>query len=171
MSDVAVAPNGDIYVTAVAESKVRKISLSTGNVTDVNVGFSKYAGLGMSASGRLYLVDTNAGTLLRETGANTNAFTQLASGLSSPRDVAIAADNTAYVTTGRKSSHHTGDRCWCHLGLCRNNTGLFRGWRCGVQCAPEYPATDDRCRSVSIKFSTAADGGYYCVPERRYLFR
>jgi hypothetical protein len=100
MSDVAVGPNGDIYVTAVAESKVRKISSSTGNVTDLSVPFAKYTGIGLSPAGLLYLVDTNGGKLLKETGANTNSFTTLVvSGLSSPRDVAISSTNTAYVTT------------------------------------------------------------------------
>ncbi|MEP7274167.1 MAG: hypothetical protein ABI882_21920, partial [Acidobacteriota bacterium] len=99
LTDVVVAPSGDIYVTAVGDNTVRKINASTGNVTNASIPFTKVTGLGISAAGVVHAVDTNGGNLLRETAAGSGTFIQFANGLSSPRDIALASDGTAYVTT------------------------------------------------------------------------
>lgn len=103
MSDVIVASNGDILVTEVGQNAVRRINGMTGAVSTVTTPFSRMTGLGLGPDGRIYITDTQAGNLLRETAAGSGQFVTLASGLGSPRDVAVGADGTAYVTSADTS--------------------------------------------------------------------
>ncbi len=98
-SDVAISPiSGDLYIADVGNKAVRKINRNTGVITSLGLAAAQYTGLGFDASGRLYVVNTDANTLLRETAAGSGSFDTLATGLNRPRDVAIDASGAAYVT-------------------------------------------------------------------------
>jgi uncharacterized protein (TIGR03437 family) len=99
MSDVAVDANGNIFVTDVGQGGVRKINGLTGVVSTLSLPSAQYTGLGIGPDNRLYVVNPAAGTLLRETSAGSGSFAQLATGLSSPRDVAVDSDGIAFVTS------------------------------------------------------------------------
>ncbi|MDX2043298.1 MAG: PKD domain-containing protein [Acidobacteriota bacterium] len=105
-TDLVVNPTtGDIFITDAGNKAVRKINGSTGVVSSLSLASSFYAGVGMDASGRLYLADfgpsvqTDAGRVLRETVAGSGVFAQMNSSLVlSPRDVVVDSAGNAYVT-------------------------------------------------------------------------
>ena len=99
MSDVAVSSNGDIYVTDVGQSGVRKIDGNSGIVSSLAVPSSEYTGLGIAPDDRLLIVNTTAGSLIRQNSPGGNAFTTVTTGLQSPRDVAVDLEGVAYVTS------------------------------------------------------------------------
>lgn len=99
MSDVAVTTNGDIYVTDVGQSGVRKIDGNSGIVSSLAIPASEYTGLGLTPDDRLMIVNTTSGSLIRQNSAGGNAFTTITTGLLSPRDVAVDLDGLAYVTS------------------------------------------------------------------------
>jgi uncharacterized protein (TIGR03437 family) len=108
-SDVVVAPNGTIYTTEVGKKAVRKIDPNTGVVTSLGLTQAQYTGLGLDAGGRLHIADYDGNRVLRENSAGSGIFSILASGLSKPRDVAVASDGTAYVTVApppRQAGNH-----------------------------------------------------------------
>lgn len=101
--DVAIAPNGDIYVADAGHRRVRKVARSNGNVSTVITGVSntnQYTGLGFDSAGRLLVADAQANAILRGTNANNTAFDTILSGgaLKRPRDVAEGKDGALYVT-------------------------------------------------------------------------
>jgi sugar lactone lactonase YvrE len=99
-TDVVVLPaTGDLYITDAGNNAVRKINGQTGVVSSLNLTASRYTGLGLDASGRLYVADGNNGRILRETGVGSGAFAQLNStAVARPSDVAVDATGNAYVT-------------------------------------------------------------------------
>jgi sugar lactone lactonase YvrE len=111
-TDVVVNDNF-IYVTDAGNDTVRKISRATGLVvtlTSNNVpqgqrlATAKYTGLAFDASGRLYLVNTTAGQILRETSAGSGSFAVMnTTALNKPKDVAIDPAGNAYVTNAGTS--------------------------------------------------------------------
>jgi uncharacterized protein (TIGR03437 family) len=103
MTDVAVAANGDIYLTEVGENAVRKINAQSGNASSLNLPSAAYTGLGLAPDGRLYAADAANNRLMRQETPGGNAFTALGANLGSPRDVAIDADGFAYVTSAETS--------------------------------------------------------------------
>jgi uncharacterized protein (TIGR03437 family) len=98
LSDVAVDSSGNIYVAEVASSKVRRIDGSTGIVSSLSLGAGIFTGLAIGPDGRLFITDAMGGRLLRQNTPGGAAFSQLATGLGSPRDVAIDVDGNAIVT-------------------------------------------------------------------------
>src|SRR5262249_57576225 len=75
-SDVAVAPNGAIYITDVRNKAVRKIDGSAGIVTTLNLPANKeYTGLGISSDGRLLVANFTDGSVHRESSAGSGSFT------------------------------------------------------------------------------------------------
>jgi uncharacterized protein (TIGR03437 family) len=98
-SDVAISPtSGDLFIADVGNKAVRKVDRNTGVVTSLTLPAAQYTGLGFDSSGRLYVINADANTLLRETAQGGGAFNTLATGLSGPRDVAVDAADVAYVT-------------------------------------------------------------------------
>ncbi len=120
--DVAVAPNGDIYVADAGNKRVRKIVRATGVVSSVLIGGNNdaYTGISFDSAGRLLVA--NAGTrtgpmaggnsaILRETSPGSGAFTPILNGapLRFPRDVAEGKDGSLYVTNAGDSTITGGD--------------------------------------------------------------
>ncbi|HWQ34723.1 MAG TPA: hypothetical protein VNQ79_17870 [Blastocatellia bacterium] len=111
-TDVVVNDNF-IYVTDAGNDTVRKVSRATGLVVTLTSNYvpqgqrlsaAKYTGLAFDASGRLYLVNTTAGQILRETSAGSGSFAAMnTSALNKPKDVAIDAAGNAYVTNAGTS--------------------------------------------------------------------
>lgn len=99
MSDVVVDGNGTITVTDVGQNAVRRINAGNGQVSSILTG-KQYTGLGRGPDNRVYVANYTDGTILRENSAGSGTFGGLVSGLNKPRDVAVAADGTAYVTVG-----------------------------------------------------------------------
>jgi uncharacterized protein (TIGR03437 family) len=99
LSDVAVDGNGNLYLAEAASSTVRRIDGSTGVVTSLSLGAGVFTGVGFGPDGRLFITDAMGGRLLRQNTPGGAAFSQLASGLGSPRDVAVGADGVAIVTS------------------------------------------------------------------------
>lgn len=99
MSDVVVDSNGTITVTDVGQNAVRRINAGNGQVSSILTG-KQYTGLGRGSDNRVYVANYTDGTVLRENSAGSGTFGGLATGLNKPRDVAVAADGTAYVTVG-----------------------------------------------------------------------
>ena len=101
-SDVAVSPqSGDIYIADLGHQAVRRVSRNTGVITSLGMPAARYTGLAFDSAGRLYVVDADAGRVLRETGAGSGEFARLdvpPNGLNQPRDVAVDASGNAYVT-------------------------------------------------------------------------
>ena len=104
MSDVVVDSSNNIFVTDTGQNAVRRINGSNGLVSSILSGSKQYTGLGIGADNRLYVANYTDGTVLRENTAGSATFTGLASGFNKPRDVAVAADGTAYVTVGPATS-------------------------------------------------------------------
>jgi hypothetical protein len=98
VSDVAIDANGNIYLAEAASGTVRRIDGNTGNVSTLALGAGVYTGLAFAADGRLFVTDAMGGRLLRQTNPGGATFSQLATGLGSPRDVAIDVDGVAIVT-------------------------------------------------------------------------
>lgn len=101
-SDVVVHPTlNHIYIADVANKSVRKINGSTGLVSSLMLPAAQYAGLGIDASGRLYIADFDNGQVLRESADDSGQFAKLnAIAINRPRDVAIDQTGNAYVVTG-----------------------------------------------------------------------
>ncbi|MEK7832797.1 MAG: PKD domain-containing protein, partial [Acidobacteriota bacterium] len=99
MSDVVVDSNGNIFVTDTGGNAVRRINGASGQTTSILTG-KQHTGLGLGPDNRLYVANYTDGSVLRENTAGGGTFATLASGLNKPRDVAVAADGTAYVTVG-----------------------------------------------------------------------
>ncbi len=99
-ADVVVSPTtGDIYVADVGNRAVRKISGVNGIVTSLNLPASQYTGLGLDASGRLYIADHDQNRVLRESSAGSGSFAPInLAPLNQPRDVAVDAGGNVYVT-------------------------------------------------------------------------
>ncbi|MFN0108752.1 MAG: IPT/TIG domain-containing protein [Blastocatellia bacterium] len=99
MSDVVVDSNNNIFVTDTGGTAVRRINGATGQTTSI-LSNKQYTGLGIGPDNRLYVANYTDGIVLRENTAGGATFGTLASGFNKPRDVAVAADGTAYVTVG-----------------------------------------------------------------------
>jgi uncharacterized protein (TIGR03437 family) len=99
-ADVAVnSTTGDIYIADVGHKAVRKISAANGIVTSLTLPASQYTGLGLDASGRLYIADFDQNRVLRESSAGSGSFAPVnATPLARPRDVAVDAGGAVYVT-------------------------------------------------------------------------
>jgi streptogramin lyase len=115
LSDIAIAPNGDIYIADAGQRLVRKIERSSGTVSSLTLpGTSpnEYTGIGFDSAGRLLVANAGNKQILREVAPNTGAFTSILGGglLSRPRDVVEGKDGNLYVTNaGDPSPLSTGD--------------------------------------------------------------
>ncbi|MGH9766783.1 MAG: PKD domain-containing protein [Blastocatellia bacterium] len=100
--DVAVNPSTrDIYIADTGNRAVRKVSGSTGIITNLDIPPSQYTGLGLDAIGRLYIADFDGNLVLRESSAGNGEFARLnptTMPLNMPRDVAVDVGGAAYVT-------------------------------------------------------------------------
>lgn len=99
-SDVVVDASGNIFVADVGQTAVRRINGTNGQVSSILGNAKQYTGLGIGPDNRLYVANYTDGTILRETSAGGGTFSILTSGFNKPRDVAVAADGTAYVAVG-----------------------------------------------------------------------
>jgi sugar lactone lactonase YvrE len=121
--DVAVAPNGDIYVADVANVRVRKIARANGNVSTVLTGGPNdaYTGISFDSAGRLLVANAGAKTsgsalgnsaILRQVAPGGASFETILSGnpLKFPRDVAEGKDGALYVTNAGDSGFSGGDQ-------------------------------------------------------------
>src|SRR5262249_27932963 len=99
-NDVAVSPTtGDIYIADAGNKAVRKVNGSSGIISSLSLPASQYTGLGLDASGRLYIADYDQNRVLRESSAGSGQFAPLNSTpLNKPRDVAGDAGGAAYAT-------------------------------------------------------------------------
>jgi uncharacterized protein (TIGR03437 family) len=106
-SDVAVSPNGAIYITDVRNRAVRKIDGSTGIVSTVTLPASKeYTGLGITSDGRLLVANFTDGSVHRESSQGSGVFSTIGGvggNLMFVRDVAGAAGGFIYATIGPAS--------------------------------------------------------------------
>lgn len=104
-SDVVVATDGTIYVADPGNRAVRKINPQTGIVTSLTLANTKrYVGLGLDQTGRLYVTNFDDSQLLRENSVGSGTFTRLdTGGLNRPRDVAVDANNNAYVVNSEQT--------------------------------------------------------------------
>ncbi|MDX2030531.1 MAG: PKD domain-containing protein [Blastocatellia bacterium] len=107
-ADVAVTANGTIYVADVGQKAVRKIDGQTGVVSSLTLPAKQYTGVGLGPDGRLYIANYDDGVILRENSAGGGSFSNLTTGLNKPRDVAVGADGTSYVTVGLTTSGVSG---------------------------------------------------------------
>ncbi len=98
-SDVVVDSSGNIFLTDTGQNAVRRINANTGVVSSILTG-KQYTGLGIGPDGRIYVANFTDGNVLRENNAGSGSFSTLATGFNKPRDVAVGADGTAYVTVG-----------------------------------------------------------------------
>ncbi len=102
-SDVAIAPNGDIYVAEPGQRRVRKIERATGNVSSLNLPNSapnEYTGIGFDSVGRLLIANAGGKQILRGHAPDDGSFATIISNglLSRPRDVVEGKDGSLYVT-------------------------------------------------------------------------
>ncbi len=100
-SDVAVTSDGTIYVADVGQKAVRKIDGNSGTVSSVGPS-AQYTGLALDSGGLLYIANFDGGAVLRENAPGSGTFQSFA--LSRPRDVAVAADGSMYVTVAPPAS-------------------------------------------------------------------
>lgn len=113
MTDIVVASNGTIYAADPGYKLVRKINPQTGVVTSLTAlpgsGSKRFTGLALDATGRLYVTNFDDSQLLRESAPGSGSFARLDSGgLNRPRDVAVDANNVAYVLNSETSSGSPG---------------------------------------------------------------
>ncbi len=104
-SDVAVGPNGTIYITDVRNKAVRRIDASSGNVTALTFpsGQKEYTGVGFTTDGRLLVANFTDGSVLRENSVGSGTFGNFGTpltNLANVRDVAGAPNGIAYAITG-----------------------------------------------------------------------
>ncbi|MGE0126509.1 MAG: PKD domain-containing protein [Blastocatellales bacterium] len=97
-SDIVVTANGTIYVTEVGQKAVRKVDGNTGVVSSLSLPTKEYTGLGFDSTGRLMIANYTDNIILRESSAGSGSFSNFATALNKPRDVAGASDGSAYVT-------------------------------------------------------------------------
>ncbi|MFN0083977.1 MAG: IPT/TIG domain-containing protein [Blastocatellia bacterium] len=107
-ADVVVTSNGTIYVADVGQKAVRKIDGQTGVVSSLGLPARQYTGVGLGPDGRLYIANYDDGVILRENSAGSGTFSNLTTGLNKPRDVAVGADGTSYITVGLTTSGISG---------------------------------------------------------------
>ncbi len=114
MTDLVVAGDGTIYATDPGYKLVRRINPQTGIVTSLTTltgsGTKRFMGLSFDASGRLYVTNFDDNQLLRETAPGSGSFARLDSGslLNRPRDVAVDANNVAYVVNSETTINAPG---------------------------------------------------------------
>jgi uncharacterized protein (TIGR03437 family) len=129
MTDLVVTSNGTIYAADPGYKRVRRINPLTGVVTSLTSlpGHDSrvFSGLALDTAGRLYITSFNLvisvvngvtirtktdGQLLRETAAGSGSFARLDSGsmLNGPLDVAVDANNVAYVVNSEMISSAPG---------------------------------------------------------------
>jgi sugar lactone lactonase YvrE len=120
--DVAIAPNGDIYVADAGNKRIRKIVRATGVVSTVLTGGANdaYTGISFDSAGRLLVANAGSKTsdaqkgnsaILREKSPGSGAFDTILSGppLKFPRDVVEGKDGALYVTNAGESTFTGGD--------------------------------------------------------------
>jgi uncharacterized protein (TIGR03437 family) len=110
-SDIVVAADGTIFIADPGNRLVRKINPQTGVVTSLSLptGAKQYTGLGFDSTGRLYITNYDDAQLLRESSPGSGSFSRLDSGgLLRPRDVAVDANNNAYVVNSEISLGNPG---------------------------------------------------------------
>ncbi len=120
--DVAIAPNGDIYVADAGNKRIRKIVRATGVVSTVLTGGANdaYTGISFDSAGRLLVANAGSKTsttvlgnsaILREKSPGSATFDTILSGapLKFPRDVVEGKDGALYVTNAGESTLTGGD--------------------------------------------------------------
>jgi sugar lactone lactonase YvrE len=121
--DVAIAPNGDIYVADVGNKRIRKVARANGNVSTVLTGGDNdaFTGISFDSAGRLLVANAGAKTaanalgnsaILRQASPGGSSFETILSGtlLKFPRDVAEGKDGALYVTNSGESGTSGGDQ-------------------------------------------------------------
>jgi sugar lactone lactonase YvrE len=126
---VAIAPNGDVYITDTGNSSVRKVDHNTGFITTIISGLKLPRAVAVDAAGSLYIADTgdNQVLVMRFTAAGAGQFAgngtagysgdgglATAANLNQPRGLAIDASGNVYIAdTGnnrvRRVDHLSGN--------------------------------------------------------------
>ncbi len=117
---ISVAPNGDVYLSHLAENRIRRIATNTGQISTVagngqlgfqgdggpaasawlNMSGGTSGGTALDAVGNLFIADTGNGRI-RFVDAATGVISTFAAGLGEPIDVAVDAAGNAFVVDQR----------------------------------------------------------------------
>jgi gliding motility-associated-like protein len=88
--------SGNIYVSEYGSNLVRKVDLTTGNVSTFASGFNKPKGMTIDAAGNIYVADEGSNSIKKITPAGI--VTTLSTGtLTAPSDVAIDKAGNLYI--------------------------------------------------------------------------
>lgn len=110
---LAVASNGDLYISTYDDSRIRKVTAATGNIsTLISTGLSYPMGIAMASNGDLYIAD-NGNVAVKKVASGTSTLTNFAgtgalgfSGdggvatmakLQNPTNVAVDASGNVYI--------------------------------------------------------------------------
>jgi sugar lactone lactonase YvrE len=125
---VAVAPNGDVYISDTGNSRVRKVDHSTGLISTIDCCLNLPRAVAVDANGNVYIADTgdNAVYVYKSTsglapiagtgiaGYSGDGGPATAANLNQPRGLAIDASSNVYIGDSgnnrvRRVDHATGN--------------------------------------------------------------
>ena len=152
--DLAVNGSGDVFVAALDSRRVDKFTnngvfLATLGSAGGGVGqYLQPVGLGMDASGRLYLADPGRGRVLRflPTGSFDMEFAPPAS----PSDVAVGPDGNVYVITTADNVVYQYSPSGVLLRSFQSPAGMDLAWRITISSTGAIYITEQRNNRVTM---------------------
>ncbi len=158
--DVAVAPNGDVYIADKENVRVRKVTATTGVISTVTGGGTLAndgpadqvaltpTGITLDVEGDLWISDLD---WVRELDFDTNTVTTRMTGIGLAQGLAFDADGSLYVADS------SGKKVWRRLA---NGTAeVFAGG--GGENPGDGGAATDAVMDVPMDVDVAADGTVY----------